>query len=566
MKPTSQRLASVVCLAALSACAMLRFEPDRSARAPVLDGFGTATLAITTASPDARRWFDQGMVQAYAFNETEAVRAFKAALAQDPNCAMCAWGVAYQLGPNINAVERGDLSEAVTHVDHALRMAAGASPKERALIEALALRYARGTAARDMAPLLGAVCGKGGSASKANPLDVAYAERMRALADQYPDDADVVSIYAEAELIATRDDWWNASGQPAGRIGEVADRLERALRNHTQHTGLNHYLIHTVDAVPVAQRAEAAADRLGLLAPMSPHLLHMPAHTYLNLGRFDDAVRVNQQALAADVSLAELQKTQGFTVSKDWRGHNGRFLWYAALMQGRGELALETARRSAERAAQREGDFFDYVRSLPTLTLLRLQRWDEVLREGEPTGVMGVILSTSARGVALSSKGDAAGASAALVKLEPLAATALLSHSGKDRDDDDEHKMLRAMIDSSLRRLQAEVAANEQRMDEAVAHQNAALTAVADIDGAEPPMLAAGQRLALGELQLRAQRWGDAEKSFRQDLAERPGSAWALRGLAQAVQQQGRAAEAAALRARADAAWAQADAAVKQLR
>ena len=557
-----KRTVGAIALALLSACALLSFTPDRSARAPLLDGFGAPSLAITTATPQARQWFDQGLAQAYAFNEVEAVRAFKAALAADPTCAMCAWGVAYQLGPNINAPQRGDLSEAVKHIGHAVQHMSNVSATERALIEALAVRYAHGSATREVAPLLDARCGKGGGGNKAHPLDIAYADKMRALADLYPSDPDVVSMYAEAELIATQDDWWDAkTGKPAGRIGEVADRLERALVAQPNHTGLNHYLIHTVDAVAVAHRAVPAADRLGRLAPKSPHLLHMPSHTYVNVGRYGDATRVNEEALAADAALAEAQKAQGFAVSKDWRGHNGRFLWYAALMQGRAELALQTVRASAQRADNREGDFLDYVRALPLLTLLRLERWDEVLREPQPSSDKGlaVIFSESSRGVAFARSAQTNAAKLALERLEPLAAAALKKHAG----DDDEKKMFRAFVEGPLHRLRAEVAAADARFDEAITHQTAGVKAVADVDNNEPPMLAAGARLALGELQLRAGRVAEAEKSFRQDLAERPGSGWALRGLALAARGTGHSEQAAQFTAQKDAAWAQADDKVK---
>ncbi len=561
-----KRTASAAALALLSACALLNFTPDRNARAPLLDGFGAPSLAITTATPQARQWFDQGLAQAYAFNEAEAVRAFKAALAADPTCAMCAWGVAYQLGPNINAPQRGDLREAVQHIDHAMRHMSNHMSKvsdvEKALIEAMALRYAHASATRDVAPLLDARCGKGGSNDRAHPLDIAYADKMRALADMYPSDPDVVSMYAESELIATRDDWWDAkTGKPAGRIGEVADRLERALVVQPNHTGLNHYLIHTVDAVAVAHRAVPAADRLGRLAPKSPHLLHMPSHTYVNVGRYADATRVNEEALAADAVLADVQKAQGFAVSKDWRGHNGRFLWYSALMQGRAELALQTVRASAQRAASREGDFSDYVRALPLLTLLRLERWDDVLREPQPTSDKGLamIFSESSRGVAFARSAQSSAAKAALARLEPLAATALKKHAG----DDDEKKMFRAFVEGPLHRLRAEVAAADKRFDDAITHQTAGVNAVAEVDSNEPPMLAAGARLTLGELQLRAGRAAEAEKTFRQDLAERPGSGWALRGLAEAVRETASPESVAQLLLQRNQAWSQADHAVK---
>jgi tetratricopeptide (TPR) repeat protein len=334
--------------ALLLACAAVpsSFTPDPAAKAPRLEGFGRSDIAIRTRVPQARALFNQGVLQAYAFNEHEAVRMFKAALALDPACAMCAWGVAWQLGPNINDPSRGDVPEALNYVGHALRHAGPATPRERALVESLALRYAHASTARETAPLAGTTCGdKGdGDDEKVHPLDQAYAQRMRALADAYPNDPDIASLYAEAEYIATEgSSHWDAQGRAKGRIGEVTQRVERLLPAHPGHTGLNHYMIHLADAVPVAPRAVAAADRLRALAPNAPHLIHMPAHIYVHVGRYGDAARANEAALAADAAQVATLQAQGFKPSKDWRGHNSHFLWYAALMQGREEPALAAA-------------------------------------------------------------------------------------------------------------------------------------------------------------------------------------------------------------------------------
>ncbi len=203
----------------LASCALIPFSPDSTATAPILDGYGRIDTAVSTRVPAARDAFHRGMLQAYAFNEVEAVRAFKAALARDPDCVLCAWGVAWQLGPNINDPSRGDFGEHLKYVDYALRHMAGATPRERGMVEALAIRYAHSSMARETAPLMADVCGKRGEDEdeKAHPLDVAYAARMRALADAHPDDPDILSAYAEAEMIATEgDNLWSADGKPTG--------------------------------------------------------------------------------------------------------------------------------------------------------------------------------------------------------------------------------------------------------------------------------------------------------------------------------------------------------------
>ena len=539
---------------ALAGASAPGFAPDATARAPRLDGFGHSDVAITTGSPQAGQLFNQAMLQAYAFDEVEAVRTFKAALAADPGCAMCSWGVAWQLGPTINDSGREHVPEALRYIDWALRHLQGATPRERALVEALALRYAHGSQARETPPLTAARCGGGATAEEPHPLDVAYADRMRRLADRYPDDADVLSLYAEAEMIATPGSGpWTRSGEPAGRMGEVTQRLERLVQAQPEHTGINHYLVHATDQVGVAARAGAAADRLGRLAPASPHLLHMPSHTYSHLGRYIEAVRVNQAAVAADPALAQRQKEQGFAPSKDWRGHNLHFLWYAAVMSGQQAVALDAATALAQHVGPPRRAFTGYVHGLRLLTLVRFERWAAVL-QAPPMGAdagADTAWDAWARGVASARLGRLREARVESDRLA-RAAAGLRQESASAVGAGTQG---RAMADYLQARLQAEIAAAQGDVEAAIAQQRKALEAAAPLDAREPPMLAGEARLALGQLQARAGRWPDAEATFRQALADDPGSGWALRGLDRSLAMQGRAAEAAAAREQLDRAW-----------
>ncbi len=549
-------------LALLTACAVAPLQPDLGAKAPVLEGFGRTDMPLTTRSDAARRPYHAGVLQAYAFNEAEAVRQFKAALAADPSCAMCVWGVAWQLGPNINAQERGDLSEARQYIDHALRQSQNASARERALIDAMATRYdVAARAGPAFMPSEADIC-RGARANKdANPLDIAYAERLRALVTAFPDDADILSLWAEAAMIAIKDDWYDeATGKVLPRIAEMVDRLEGLLKLMPEHIGMNHYLIHAADDVVNAARAVAAADRLATLAPGAPHLVHMPAHIYIRVGRYADAAARNESALAAEDAQDAAQKAQGFVLSKDWRGHNTHFLWYAALMQGRGDAALAAARSMAGRA-KRDTVWSEYYRSLPLLTLTRLERWDAVLGEPLATGGRGMAaaISQRARGVALVRRGRLPEARAALQAAETGAATLRAAHASASKDD----VSLRSVADAMLAGLRAELAAADGRTDEALTQQARAVAASKDADDGEPPGLAAGARLALGGLQLQLGRAADAEATFRADLAALPDSGWALRGLARALAAQGKADAAAAVRSRGERAWPQADAGLK---
>ena len=556
------RCARQLCLASslsvLAACAVLPLALDGKAIAPVLDGFGETTLVPSQANEPARRLFAQGVAQMYAFNETEAIRAFKAALAKDPECALCAWGVALQMGPIINNPKRGDLTVAKQYIDYATKHSQGASPRDLALIESLAIRYSHGSA-RAVAPLPGAICRSpaslGGEA--ADPLDIAYADYMRALTARFPADPDVLTIYAEAEMVVTTGDPWDpVTGKPSGRIGELAAQLEAGLARDPDHVGLNHYMIHAVDDVRVAPRALASADRLGKLAPKSPHLVHMPAHTYALVGRYADATRANQMAVANDDAMDTELKRQNFAITKDWRGHNTHFQWYAALMEGRGDLAVTTARAAAKRS-RGDHEFSEYNRSLPMLTLLHLQQWDALLKEPMPTGSKGVamVFGEMSRGIAMARSGQAANAKAALARLESAVKSLHQKHSGKDWMG----KMMGNIATTALAQLGAEIALMEGHADKAVTLQALAATAAAHADRSEPPMLAGGPLQRLGDMQLRAKNFAAAEKTFRQDLASHPANGWALHGLGKALAAQGKTADAQRTQRDLATSWAMAD-------
>src|SRR6186997_2274874 len=87
----------------LTACSPAPASKAGAPKAPLYDNLGNYHYAVTTTSPDAQKYFDQGLTLSYAFNHAESIRAFRQAAALDPGCAMCYWGVAFAYGPNINA-------------------------------------------------------------------------------------------------------------------------------------------------------------------------------------------------------------------------------------------------------------------------------------------------------------------------------------------------------------------------------------------------------------------------------------------------------------------------------
>ena len=554
------RIAAAAAAVLLAACATVAFEPDRSVRAPVLEGFGAREVAVSSPVPQARQLFAQGLALGWAFNHLEAVRSFKAALAADPSCAMCAWGVAWQMGPSINGRSRHGLKAAQPYLELALRHAPGATPRERELIAALALRHDHASQVRETAPLTAAVCGKAATGSeRAHPLELAYAQRLEALAAAHPDDPDIAALWVEAVMVARPDLSWptQAEAAPAPELQALASGLERALARHPDHTGLNHYMVHLMDQPSVAIRALPAAERLARLAPDAPHLVHMPSHTYAHLGRYAEAVSANVLALQAEQRYRQRAQAQGFKPEDNWVYHNQHFLWFAALMMGQGDTALAAARGNVRSFGEGDDPYLEYVRSLPIFTLARLERWEEVLREPAPQGKgVAPAMNHGARGLALARLGRLAEAKTELASLQQVA--------GRLRGDgaaavSGGQAFTRAAVDISLGRLQAEIAAAEGRWEDAEAHQRRALQAAAPFDQAEPAMYGAGMRVALGELLLRAGKPGPASAVFQEELTERPLSGWALRGLMQGALAQGDAQEAARHAREFDRVWARAD-------
>ncbi len=224
---------------------------------PLWDNLGTLSYKITTSNARAQRYFDQGLRLAYAFNHLEAQRAFRMAQKLDPKCALCFWGEALVLGPNINApMEPSAAGPAWAAVSKANALAKHANAKEQALIEALSKRYAKSPEV------------------DRKRLDQAYAAAMGGLARRFPGDDDIAVLYAESLMDLSPWDYWEDGGRkPKGRTAEILKVLEEVLANDPDHAGAIHYYIHMVEASDRPERAESYADRLAGLMPGAGHLV-----------------------------------------------------------------------------------------------------------------------------------------------------------------------------------------------------------------------------------------------------------------------------------------------------
>ena len=274
---------------------------------------------------------------AYGFNHEAAGRSFAEAARLDPRCAICIWGQALVPGPNINLpMDPGLAKDATALAQRAVELAANATPTDRALIHALRLRYA------NPAP------------EDRKPLDLAYAEAMAKVVHDFPGDDDAATLYAEALMDLTPWTYWTAEGQQTEHTPRIIGALERVLARNPRHIGAMHYYIHATEASPNPERALPHADALAALAPGSGHLVHMPAHTYIRVGRNHDATLTNFAATTADKAFLSVCRGTNGVYPLGYVPHNWHFAMMTAGLTGSRGMAharsgrLEQAARDAE--------------------------------------------------------------------------------------------------------------------------------------------------------------------------------------------------------------------------
>ncbi len=505
------RLTFAICALALTP--LLAAAQHDHTGAKLLGGLGSHRHEITTKSPQAQRFFNQGLALAYAFNHPEAKRSFEEAARLDPSCAMCHWGIAFVLGPNINAsMDPAVSAEAYAASRRALTLAPNATARERAYIEALAKRYS------EPAP------------ENRAPLDSAFARAMRDVARRFPSDDDALTIYAEAAMDVTPWTYWTRDKRPLPGTMEILRTLETVSARNPKHPGACHLYIHAVEAA-FPERAVACAERLAALMPSAGHIVHMPAHIYLRVGRYEDAIRANEHAVHADeIYIADQRAESFYTIA--YYPHNYHFLAFAATMAGLEERALKAARSAAAKIpldiAATAPDLQLLV-AYPHVTLATFGRLDDVLREPLPRGDLRVAtgLAWFARGMAFAAKRRFADAGAALDTVR-AASAALTTNPGDP------------VMNIAERVLAAEIAIRSGKPADAIAP----LTEAKDIEDGlmymEPPYWHQPVRHFLGAALLELNRPAEAERAYREDLARFPKNAWATRGLERSLRAQGK--------------------------
>ena len=523
---------------ALLAAAAVAAPASSALAMPLYPDLTKSPFPLTTASAGARQWFSQGLLLSYGFNHAGAVASFRKAQQLDPGCAMCWWGEAAALGPNINApMDDRDRAAALAALDRAVALKSKASPLERALIEALATRYSRDEKADRAA------------------LDGAYADAMLDVARRFPADDDVAALTAEAVMDTSPWNYWEADRKtPVGRSGEAVRLLEGVLARNPGHVQAAHLYIHMLEASD-PKRAEAAADRLaGSAVPSAAHLVHMPAHAWYGLGRYRDSIRVNVAAARADEAFINATGDRGL-VRYGYYPHNIHFIVTSAQMAGDMNTAIREAQRLRSVMDVDTSATIGWVQAIdaaPFLAMAQFATPAEILAMPAPDARLPYAnaMRHYARAVAHAGDRNAKG-----FETEMAALAALKSDPG-----------VKALVDQAipvpdLIALAEDVARGRRAMAEgrfrdAAARFRAAAETEAKIGYMEPPFWYYPVRQSLGAALYLAGDADGASEAFRAALVQSPNNGWALFGLAKSEAAAGHKAESAAALAAFEKAWA----------
>lgn len=528
-------LLGLTCLA-LVGCAEAPPDPAAWNRAEL----GNYRRAISTRVPAAQRWFDQGLVMCYGFDQEVARTSFARAAAADSTCAMAYWGRAYAFGPHINNPAMDEESSRIAHeaVVKAVALAAGASPVERDLITALNTRYAWPPP------------------EDRQELNVAYAAAMRAVWRTYPEDDDVATLFAEALMNLRPWDLWSAEGEPRPETPEVMAVLESVLARTPDHPGATHYYVHTMEASPEPQKALAAANQLRDRVPGASHLVHMPSHIDIRVGHYAEAIAANQRATLVDQRRIERAGSGGFYAL--YRAHNYHFLMWAAMFDGQRAVALKAARDVTTQIPP------DVVRAIPEFVegflgspyhvMVRFGMWNELLAEPEPAADLHGTLAMwrYGRTLALATLGRVDEAVAERERFETACAAVPESYYMGNNP-------VRTVLDIAREMVAGEVEYRRGQFDSGFEHLREAVRRDDALRYDEPWGWLQPARHALGALLLEQGRLEEAEQVYRADLERHPDNGWSLHGLAECLRRTNRPADATEVEARFLTAWKRSD-------
>lgn len=510
---------------------------------PLLSNLGNFKRNVSTSNADAQTYFTQGLTLIYGFNHAESVRSFQEAARNDAKLGMAYWGEALAVGPNINdaAKEPEREKQAYAAAQKAVANKAGMSDVEQALIDAIAVRFSD-PEGRDREKRMHA-----------------YAEAMDKVYGRFPNDPDVGALYAAAVMETMPWNYYLKDGQPKPPIVKVVATLEKVIQNYPDHPGAHHYYIHAVEASTNPDRAVPSADKLGSLVPGAGHLVHMPSHIYVRVGRYEDGTQANIKAVAADEDYITQCRIQGIYPAV-YYPHNVHFLTATLAMEGRSKEMLEAAKKvgahhSPEMMNMPGFGFPHLMETIPIFGMVRFGKWDDILALPKPDDT-GFILAIwhYGRGLAFSHQGDIASADTELASLRIAAGKPAL----KELTIFDVNN-LASIAAIAVDVLDGEIAARQKNYKRAVASLKRAVDREDALLYSEPPDWPNPPRHNLGAVLLEAGKPTEAEQVFRKDLDRHRNNGWGLLGLAKSLEAQGKKGEAEQVRARLQKAWSKAD-------
>jgi tetratricopeptide (TPR) repeat protein len=546
----SWRVLVLTFCALIAACgggADLTDTSPHDAVVPLYDNLGDHHYAVTTSEPMTQRYFDQGLRLYYAFNHAEAIRAFGEAARLDPECAMCYWGTALAYGPNINLAMDAAAATAAYEASQQAAAATEASPKERSLINALAQRYSP-----DAPEDRGA-------------MDAAYSRAMKQVVEEYPDDMAARTLYAESLMDMSPWQYWNEDGSPRPQTGELLAQLEYVMAADPNHPGANHFYIHAVEAVE-PERAVDAAERLAGLMPGAGHLVHMPGHIYVRVGRYLDAIDANEHAVHADETYIRDENPAFGMYLAGYYPHNYDFMAFAASMIGRSEQAVGASEKmitlAPEEMLREPGmTFLQHHQTRHLQLKVRFARWNDILEATAPSEDLthARAMWHYARGRARAAAGNVQEAEGDVAQIRQSAQDPELGPVWLEFNTSGEVLSIAAEV------LAGHIAAARGDFPAAIEHLREAVRLEDGLVYGEPPEWTVPVRQELGRVLLEAGRAAESEQVFREDLAQFPDNGWSLYGLAQALRAQDRVADADSAEERFRTVWASADVTIQTL-
>ncbi len=524
---------------------------------------GSHSRPITTNSPEAQAWFDRGLLWCFGFNHEEAVVCFQKATKADPNCALAYWGIAFASGPFYNMpwewFSEQEAEEAVptcyAAVQQALRRCGHVTLVEQALIQALAQRFPSNQVV---------------SPEEFCRWEAAYAEAMRGVYAQYPEDLEVVAFCAEALMTLTPWKLWDVhkgEAAPEAHTKEIIAILEGGLalvekRELPPHPALLHLHLHVWEMSPTPERALDSANTLFDVCPDAGHLQHMPAHIYAICGQYPEAIAVSEQAIATDNKY--LDHAGPFNFYTTSRCHDFHMMMYAAMFAGQYQTALKAAEgmmatltpellavEKPHMAVTMEGYY-----STKMHVLVRFGRWQDIIDAPLPADPELYCVSTAmhhyAKGVAHSALGQIVEAEAELVRFEQARRRIPENRLFFNNQADD-------ILAVGLEMLLGELEYRKGNFEVAFGHLRAAVELDDHLYYTEPWAWMHPPRHALAALLLEQDRTEEAEQVYRADLgledtlsrpSQHPDNVWSLHGYVECLRRTGKSEQAKAMQQR----------------